>query len=72
VIENNGLREKVWYVITDNDSNMVKAMSVLSDKGELFSLDDNDDQSLWEDMDADDVEAVFSNTHALHIQFSWW
>jgi len=63
LIADNGLHEKVRFVVTDNASNMVKAMSVLFDTGDGCDghADENADPSLWEDIDGDDMEAVFGN-----------
>lgn len=64
IIADNNLQSKVRFVVTDNASNMVKAMSVLFDTDDTSLSDEsalNADPSLWEDMDAGDVEMVFSN-----------
>jgi hypothetical protein len=61
VITENRLQHKVQYVITDNTSNMIKAMTVLFDSGDENQLDDNSDPSMWEDIASDEVEIVLNN-----------
>jgi hypothetical protein len=61
VIADSKLQTKVQYVVTDNASNMIKAISVLFDDGDQYRLDDNSDPSLWEDVEGDEVDIVLSN-----------
>jgi len=63
VITENHLQTKVRSVVTDNATNMVKAMSVLftADDNDITHLDDNADPSLWEDMESVDVDAMLNN-----------
>lgn len=61
-LDENGLRDKVSYVITDNASNMKKALEVMKtvplpqEVMEHESLDpDIDDETVWEDIDPSDA-----------------
>jgi len=64
VIADNSLQKNVRFVVTDNASNMMKAMSVLFHAGDASCIDPNADPSLWEDMDADEYESVFASLPA--------
>ena len=64
VIADNSLQKKVRFVVTDNASNKMKAMSVLFHAGDASCIDPNADPSLWEDMDADEYESVFASLPA--------
>ena len=63
VISESKIQTKVRYVVTDNASNMKKAMSVLFDDGsdEDLRIDDDDDPSLWEDVVSDELSGSLNN-----------
>ena len=61
VIADNQLETKVRCVITDNASNMVKAMSVLFEATDDGYLLEYADPTLWEDMETDVVDDVLHN-----------
>ena len=57
----NQIESKVRWIITDNASNIKKALSVMFDDGNLQQqLDDDADPSLWEDEDTEDINTVLS------------
>ena len=60
VMTDNQIQSKVRWIVTDNASNMKKAMSVMFDD-DLHRLDDSADPSLWEDDDSEDVSSVLSS-----------
>ena len=47
VISDFRIQQKVRYVVTDNASNMKKAITILFDNGKEHRLDDDADSSLW-------------------------
>ena len=64
VISEAQLGGKVRYVVTDNASNMRKAMSVLfetSEDSEEYAVEDVADPSLWEDSDMEEVQSILQN-----------
>ena len=61
VLTENHIQNKVRYVVTDNASNMKKAMSVLFDDGKDRTVDDDADPSLWEDDGGDDIAASLNS-----------
>jgi len=61
VMIDNQIQKKVRWIVTDNASNMRKALSVMFDGGELHQrLDDHADPSVWEDEENEDVNTVLS------------
>jgi hypothetical protein len=70
VITDNMLQGKIRGIVTDNASNMRKALSVLLEAPDTSNSAGNDelentdvdDPTLWEDSPLDDVMAVFVNT----------
>ncbi len=55
------IRNKLRWIVTDNASNMKKAMSVLLDSFEETMANDEADPTLWEDVDnADDINSALS------------
>lgn len=59
-----GLKDKIRVVVTDNASNMLKAMCIFfptPDEGSGQETESHvDDISLWEDLSSDDLEAALS------------
>jgi len=66
VVTQNNLSGKVRCIVTDNASNMMKAMSVMFDIGEAVSVGNDvevDDPSLWEDDCENDLLNAFECEH---------
>ena len=66
------LREKVHYVITDNTSNMRKAISVLEELATDVNMNSAilDAEDLWDDPEATDLDDV-SLTHQCTVSLHW-
>jgi hypothetical protein len=56
VISENQIETKAHCVITDQVSNMVKAMSVLFETEEGDSPNECTDPTMWKDMETEEVE----------------
>jgi hypothetical protein len=60
------LKEKIRFVLTDNASNMLKALCLFfpsDDDSSNYTLDSNvDDATVWEDISPEEQDAAFSDT----------
>ena len=63
VVSDFGLKDKIWFVVTNNASNMLKAMHFFPgvDEGN-WTASHVDDVELWEDLSTDDLEVAFGET----------
>ena len=62
IVSDSGIQNRIRWVVTDNASNMKKAMSVWFDISEENPVDDDADPSLWEDIDdTDDIDGVVTS-----------